>query len=519
MRLMVNSRWVEPLMSPGRPALDFIREECGLKGTKAGCREGDCGSCAVLVGEHVPPGEAWENRKESGPDPAGQLPGLRYRAVPSCLLALGDLDGRHLLTIEGLREAASDDEGLTPVMRAFIEENASQCGFCTPGFIIALSAWLARPGKPDLAGAMAAIDGNLCRCTGYGSIRRAAERLVRECADLGQEDGRFSPVLPGLPSRLERLVERMILPASVKEFARTSALSGPAAPEPERRAGSQILLGGGTDYFVRNPDPAPDFSPTLLKRSGGNDRIESAIIDGKAWIRAGAAVSISDFFASPRVREAVPGIEQCEALFASTLVRNLATLGGNIANASPVADITAMLLGLGARLELEKPCGTRRNLPLSRFFLGYKTTALEEGEMIAGIFLPGPQRDAPLHFSFEKISKRATLDIAAVNTALSFRIVAGRALDVCLSAGGVAPVPLLMEKAAGIMEGTAIDEGDSAMLANLARRVANAAAEEASPISDVRGSADYRRRMIERLVKAHFLKVFEALGIAGELYP
>jgi xanthine dehydrogenase small subunit len=516
---MVNSRWIDTSMSPGRPALDFIREECGLKGTKAGCREGDCGSCAVLVGEFAAAGQAPGEHGPAGSHTGNPNALLRYRAVPSCLLALGDLAGRHLVTIEGLREATGDAEGLTPVMRAFIEENASQCGFCTPGFIIALSAWLAKPGKPELAGAMTAIDGNLCRCTGYGSIRRAAERLVKEFADLEREDGKKSPEQALLPARLVSLVLRNVLPGSVMEFARTAVLTESSAPAIVGRTESGPLLGGGTDYFVRNPYPEADFSPVLLKRSGRNNRIETVMSDGSPRIRVGSTVSVSDFFCSPLVRDAVPGIERFEPLFASTLVRNLATIGGNIANASPVADMTAMLLGLGAVLELEQPRGRPGTIPLSRFFLGYKTTALDKDQLISGIFLPGPRSDAPLHFSFEKISKRTTLDIAAVNTALSFRFIAGRAREVCLSAGGVAPVPLLLEKASAAMEGESIDEDDPVALARLARTVAEAAAAEASPISDVRGSAEYRKRMLGRLVQAHFLRIFEASGIAGELYP
>src|SRR3989339_1469674 len=158
MKILVNDAWVEPRTAYGSPALDFIRGEMGLTGTKEGCREGDCGACAVLVGEFAGYGSSLGSASPRAP---------RYLAMPSCLLALGDLDGKHLITIEGL--SADAPEGLTPVMRAFLEENASQCGFCSPGFIVSLSAWLAAPGRPELAGAMTAVDGNLCRCTGYGS--------------------------------------------------------------------------------------------------------------------------------------------------------------------------------------------------------------------------------------------------------------------------------------------------------------------------------------------------------------
>jgi len=161
--IKVNNAWRGLASAEGMPVLDVARGELGLTSTKEGCREGDCGACAVLVGEQI-------------------ANTVRYRAVPSCLLALGELKGKHLLSLEGLIEGTED--GLTPVMRAFIEENASQCGFCTPGFIIALTSWLAEPQVPDLAGALRAVDGNLCRCTGYAAIRRAAASASPVCAEI-----------------------------------------------------------------------------------------------------------------------------------------------------------------------------------------------------------------------------------------------------------------------------------------------------------------------------------------------
>ncbi|MCE1196581.1 2Fe-2S iron-sulfur cluster-binding protein, partial [bacterium] len=356
LRIFVNDRWIKPATPYGAPALDFIRGELGLTGTKEGCREGDCGACAVLVGEAP---------MAAAPEPMVTSPAVtRYRAVPSCLLALGDLDGKHLITIEGLaagataNDVASDaatsaaSDGLTPVMRAFLEENASQCGFCSPGFVIALTSWLAAPGKPDIAGAMTAVDGNLCRCTGYGAIRRAAERLVDEFADLPQ----------GEAARLGALVKRGVLPASALQYA-AEAGQRPKGPRPlEPRAAETAAaprpvtaLGGGTDFYVRTPDPAGDFQPLLLRSATGFSGIAAVERNGLSWLRAGAATTAGDFFASPLVRRAAPGIGAFECDFASTLIRNMATLGGNIANASPVGDLTSMLIGLGAVLELAAP--------------------------------------------------------------------------------------------------------------------------------------------------------------------
>jgi len=512
LRIFVNDRWIEPVTGAGQPALDFIREEVGLKGTKEGCREGDCGACAVLVGEMI-----------SGV-------GLRYRALPSCLLATGDLDGKHLITIEGLGGSGGDErnsaergsvaadgqgaagaDGLTPVMRAFLEENASQCGFCTPGFIMALSAWLTKPGNLDIAGAMKAVDGNLCRCTGYGAIRRAAERLVKE----------FRDVQGSAEARLETLVERGVLPRSVLAYmGETRSEATGARPDQAPSSPGDGCVGGGTDFYVRNPDPDRNFSPTLLRSLPAFSGIELTNQGGKTWVRIGAATAVSDFFASPLVRHAIPGIENFKEDFASSLVRDLATLGGNIANASPVGDITAMLMGLGAILELGFPAHGKtdqRFLPIEDFFTGYKKTALEEGELIVAVLIP--QGESSLRFSFEKISKRKTLDIAAVNTAMSFRIEGGRFKNVRISAGGVAAVPILLGKAAALMEGRAAEGLAAKTLADLARAVSAAAETEVSPISDVRGSAAYRKRMTGRLVLGHFLRFFGSDGLAKELFP
>lgn len=511
--LKVNDAWYTTQAPYGSPILDFLRGELELKGTKEGCREGDCGACAVLVGR---PLKSLANGTELR---------VRYRAVPSCLLALGEVDGCHVITIEGLTAGAS--EGLTPVMRAFLEENASQCGFCTPGFIIALSSWLAEPVVPNMAGAMVAIDGNLCRCTGYGSIRRAAERLVKEFADLPLAE----------EERLRVLVERQVLPKSVLAFLeeseergrRAAVATGATSAACAKKADGSVVIGGGTDYYVRNPAPDEDFAPALLARRPELAEIREVREGGRGWVEIGAAATVHDFFASPLVRKAIPGIENYETEFASTLIRNLATVGGNIANASPVGDLTSMLLGAGAVLVIGVASlagvtgvNSTRTVPLEKFFLGYKKIDLIGSEAILAVRVPEAEQyaenESPLYFSFEKIAKRKRLDIASVNTAMSFRIVDGRFRDVHLSAGGIAPTPALLQKAVQIIEGNEFTH-DSAKLAALAQKTAGAAMAEINPISDVRGTDSYRRDMLGRLIIAHFLKFFENDGIGKVLFP
>ncbi len=486
----VNSSWRALRSSEGTPVLDVLRGELGLNSTKEGCREGDCGACAVLVGE-----------KADGI--------VRYRAMPSCLLAAGELHDKHLISLEGLVEGA--DGGPTPVMRAFLEENASQCGFCTPGFIISLTSWLAEPRVPDMAGALRAVDGNLCRCTGYAAIRRAAARLVKEFARL--------PLDP--KERLRALVDAKVLPPSVLEFIEESAGTD---------AGTTVV-GGGTDFYVRNPEPEEGFAPFITRMVPEFSRIRERSESGQAWLDIGAAVSVSDFFASPEVRRAVPGIEHYETTFASTLIRNLATVGGNIVNASPVADITSMLLALRSHLAIvERERALRaggsgiertpeRIVPLEHFFLGYKKLDLLPGEVLAAIRIPLVRAEMSRFFSFEKTSKRKNLDIATVNTAISFSLVDGRFTEVGVSLGGIAPIPILCQPAIEALEGQPCDTSDARRLAALARAVAQAARDAVHPISDVRGSEEYRRRMVHQLMLAHFVRLFESSGIAEELFP
>jgi xanthine dehydrogenase small subunit len=483
LRFLANDGAIDAEAWELAPALDFIRRDLGLTGTKEGCREGDCGACAVLVGE-----------RRGG--------AFSYRAMPSCLLVLGELEGRHLVTIEGLAAAGSPGQGgayarLTPVMRAIAEANGSQCGFCSPGFVVSLTAYLMSGSPLTVDGAIASVEGNLCRCTGYGSIKRAAARLVEE----------FSGLPPDALARLDALVKAGVVPASCAAFARGGLSADDAGAEGAREgaAPAALALGGGSDYLVHNPEPDESAigSSRLLDREPALRRVRR---EGEV-LAIGAALSWSDFFSCPEVRELVPGIEAFEAVLASPLVRARATLGGNIANASPVGDLTSMLMALGASVRLEPPTRAQaaRELPLDRLFLGYKKLDLRPGEIISTILIPASRPYA--RFNFEKLSKREHLDIAAVNSAAMFELEGERRVARArISAGGVAPVPLLLAKASAYLEGRTID-------ADAALEAARIAASEASPIGDVRGSADYRRRLLERLVLAHFVRLFPGLGI------
>jgi xanthine dehydrogenase small subunit len=463
-RFLLNDRLVETRRPAGELLLDSLRGSFGLPGVKQGCREGDCGACAVLVGELE-----------------GDV--VRYRAMTSCMMLLGQVEGRHIVTIEGLNLA----QGLGPVQRAVAEEGATQCGFCTPGVVVSLTSALCAPGAPSEAELLEAAGGNICRCTGYASFRRAARRLVGELAGLPREAG----------PRLRSLVAEGVLPASfgraTEELARLA--DGPASTPTTPAQGSVYTLAGGTDVLVqRRFAPEPGRPHFLERPCDGALRIEGASL----FIDAGA--TFEELKHSQAWRRVDPNALRHLDLVASQLIRERATVGGNIANASPIADVVILLLALDAELELAGPAGGRR-LSLAKFFHGYKHTDRRPGEGILGVRVPLAGRLA----NFEKVSKRERLDIASVNTAASFELAGERFARVRLSAGGVGPVPLLLERSAAGLEGRPLDK-------DAVRAACRTAMEEVRPISDVRGSAEYKRLLLGRLVLAHFIESFPGRG-------
>jgi xanthine dehydrogenase small subunit len=231
------------------------------------------------------------------------------------------------------------------------------------------------------------------------------------------------------------------------------------------------------------------------------------LVSGQAILELGAAVNTDDFFSSLLVRAMAPGIERFASDIASPPIRARATLTGNIANASPIADMTAILIALGARLVLEGDPGGERLVELPDFFLGYKKLDLHAGERIRGIVLPGE----PVMFNFEKAAKRARLDIATVNSAIAVRMAADGSIAAARYAvGGVAPVPLRLKEAEALLIGKKPS-------AALARQLGALAYEAGSPISDVRGASRYRRRLMERLAWAHCIRLWPELRLEEEL--
>lgn len=458
-RFALNDGLVEAAHPSGMPALDFLREHAGLTGVKHACREGDCGSCAVLVGE---------------PDGAA----LRYRVVTSCLLPLGALTGRHVVTIEGLNRRQ-----VGPIQSAFVAEGASQCGFCTPGFVVSLVGHLLEAEAWDHKLAEEAVAGNICRCTGYASIQRAIQRIIdrlRQAVDPGED-------------RVPALVREGFLPDHFLHAGELLAGLGPP-PATRRPTKGQQVVAGGTDLYVQRPDELAHSEVFLLAERKG-----PLIWEDGGHVYLAASATAEDIKRSQLLADAVGALDRAMELMGSLPIRRMATIGGNLVNASPIGDMTIILLALDAEICLVDG-DARRTLPLRLFFRGYKDLDLQPGEIVEWARFPGGRSDCL--FSFEKVSKRTHLDIASVNSAISLKLADGRIAAARVSAGGVAPVPLQLEGTSAYLEGRAPD-------ADTARGAAALARSEVSPISDVRGSADYKRLLLGQLVLAHFHVLFK----------
>ncbi len=458
---ILNQRVVRTDERPGMVLLEYIRGVACLSGTKEACREGECGACTVLVGRPRPDG------------------GVDYRACASCLLPIGDVDGCHIVTVEGLI-----GEPLTLVQRLIVENNASQCGFCTPGIVLSLTGFCL--GSPALSyeEAVNALDGNICRCTGYVAIRNAARAL---CEKLAKAD--TDPAL-----RLASMTASGVVPeyfrAIPAQLARLHADPRPAGKD-------AVLVAGGTDLFVQRPDQLLESDLCFLSDRRDLDYVH---VDGDV-LRAGGAVTIEEFRRSAVVRRYFPDVARDLLRHSSTILRNKATLTGNIVNASPIGDAAIILLALDARLVIVNAGGARREVPLSKFFLGYKKKNIACGEIVSEIIIP--LLPAGSRYHFEKVSNRATLDIAAVNTALRLTTGPdGTITDIRVSAGGVGPVPMLiagLEKFHG-------RKPDAATAEALGQAVEAAA----RPIDDIRGSAAYKKLLLGQLVRAHFASLAAA---------
>jgi len=464
-KFILNNQTIESDLPKGATVLDFVRYHKNLKGTKIGCREGDCGACTILVGELT--GEK-----------------VKYRTQTSCLMPVANAAGKHIVTVEGINK---EDGELTEVQSAMVEESGTQCGFCTVGFVMSLTNFCIDETPKTNEMAISAIDGNICRCTGYKSIERACSLVV------GSQQSAVSS------QNLKTAIEKEIVPAyfaNIKE--RLSEISENQRPKTKDQ--KPKFVGGGTDLYVQRPE---EMVYSEAENLFDNSELRFIKKEGE-FIEIGASTVVTDLLESSVMQDLFPRLFKHLKLVSSTPIRNMATLAGNFVNASPIGDMTAWFLALDAEISVRTASGSDREIPLRDFYLGYKQLAKSEDEFITKIRF---QTDFT-HFNFEKVCKRTYLDIASVNTAISLRseppAVAGGSnimTEAHVSAGGVAPVPLYLRKTSEFLRGKEISE----TTINEASEIMQT---EISPISDVRGSESYKRLLARQLFTAHFVELF-----------
>ena len=429
--------------------LDFIRAR-GLTGAKEGCAEGECGACAVAL---VEPDEA-----------AGRS---AYRVVNSCLMFLPMAAGREILTVESL----CVDGELCDAQREMATGGGSQCGYCTPGFVMSLFAEQYRPDRSGPCEIMA-LAGNLCRCTGYRPIRDAARALG-------------PPPPGGFRERLEAPAPALA-PVDIDGFSRPATVEGCLALM--RAHPDATLVAGATDLCVESNLRFRRW-PHLISVEGIDELRQLSNTD--RFVRIGAAVPLSEI--GRRWRDAPEVFGDWLQLFASPLIRNRATLGGNLATASPIGDAAPMLLALDAVVHLAGPEG-RRSVPLSAFFTGYRKTVRAAGELITAVDVPKP---LPRLVRFYKVAKRKLDDISTVAAAMAIDLDRNaRVARARFAFGGVAATPLRVSEA----EDATVGEpwNDAAV-----ERVKRILDHVLRPMSDHRGSARYRLEVSKGLVEKY----------------
>jgi xanthine dehydrogenase small subunit len=406
-------------------------------------------------------------------------------------MPLANAYGKHIVTVEGINRS---DGGLTNVQQAMVDESGTQCGFCTVGFVMSLTGFCIDDTPKSCEAAVSSVDGNICRCTGYKSIERAAEKLSKQwpegteqnSADLNLDLAVKNDAVPAYFSRIkERLVELK---------------NGADRPPP---IAQRQPVAGGTDLYVQRPEEMAETSGNYVFDNSDLRRI----METETHVEVGASAVVTDLMVSPIFVRLFPDLYKHLKLVSSTPIRNMATLAGNFVNASPIGDMTAWFLALDAEIELSGGnatvmeradiSNTSRWLSLKELYLGYKQLAKTEDEFITNIRF----RKNFTHFNFEKVCKRTYLDIASVNTAISLRVEGDIISDAHVSAGGVAPTPLYLTETSEFLRGKEINDKTIAEAAEIIQK-------EISPISDVRGSEAYKRLLLRQLFKAHFVELF-----------
>ncbi len=453
-------------VAPTLTILQYLREDQHCTGTKEGCAEGDCGACTVVIGE-------LKN---------GQV---EMKSVNACIQFMPILDGKALFTIEDLKQT---DGALHPVQQALVECHASQCGFCTPGFAMSLwSLYLKKQDKtapPCRKEIDETLSGNLCRCTGYRPIIEAAKRMG-ELPEVNFDEATLATSLQSL-QRNEMFSyhakgQHFYAPRSLEQLLQIRATKPQAC-----------LLSGSTDVGLWVTKQMRDLGDIIYLREV---KELNAIVEINGMLEIGAGVSLSDAYAAV-CRHYKDELTEIWQRFASLAIRNIGTLGGNVANGSPIGDSAPWMIALGAEIVLLGILGERVML-LENFYLDYMKKDMRPGEFVAAVRIPLPRTD--LQFRTYKLAKRYDQDISAVCAAFAITLDGNIVRDAHIAYGGMAATSRRAPKAEAVLNGQLWNE------ANLKNAMAMLALDY-TPLSDMRASSDYRMKAAQNLLRRFWLE-------------
>ncbi|WP_369790789.1 xanthine dehydrogenase small subunit [Rouxiella sp. WC2420] len=461
----------ETTLPPDTTVLQYLRRDAGRCGTKEGCASGDCGACTVVIAE--PQGET-----------------LRYTPINACLTFMSALQGKQLITVEDLKHRGE----LHSVQQAMVDNHASQCGFCTPGFVMSMFALQKSAQKKMQSAALAsrgaqreeilqALSGNLCRCTGYRPIVDAAhsacELQAEDQFDRGEKVTlqRLRAIAPIAGQVTREQDDVSLLPSSIDELA-AAYLANPQAR----------LVAGGTDLALEVTQRHQRLTQLIALSHIPELQAISVTPDS---LLIGAAATLSSCL--PLLEHEFPDFGALLERFASQQIRNQGTFGGNIANASPIGDGGPVLLALGASLVLRRG-KEQRTLPLEQFYLGYKQTALQAGEFIEQIIIPRVAADSSRTLKVYKVSKRLDDDISAVCGAFHIEVREGIVIHASIAYGGMAAIA----KRASHCEQQLVGQ---VWQSTTVERACQALAVDYQPISDFRASQEYRMQVAKNLLR------------------
>jgi xanthine dehydrogenase small subunit len=446
-------------VAPTRTVLQHLREDLHCTGTKEGCAEGDCGACTVVIG-------SLENGE------------LALKAVNSCIQFVPTLDGKALFSVEDLQQA---DGTLHPVQQAMVECHGSQCGFCTPGFVMSLWGMYLKQEvrQPSRSQIDDALSGNLCRCTGYRPIIDAARRMIELpplAFDRAALAAQLTALKRGTMATYSAGGQHFFAPRTLDELARVRA-EHPTA----------LLLAGSTDIGLWVTKQLRELGDIIYL--GHVDALK-AITEAGGMIEIGAGATLDDAYRAV-CKHYPEQLTEMWQRFASLPIRNAGTLGGNVANGSPIGDSMPWLIALGAELVLRGPDGVR-TMALEDFYLGYQQKDLHPAEFVQAVLVPMPR--AGVQFRTYKLAKRFDQDISAVCAAFAFRLDGGVVADARIAFGGMAATPKRAVRTEALLAGRPWSEevlcDAMAMLA-----------QDYAPLSDMRASSQYRLKAAQNLLR------------------